>query len=157
LAYRALVSIPASFFSAATLLAFPWAIAAGLGLPPWGMWVPYALSAVGLLQSMTSRREELDVVVDRAHARELKPHTPPAPRPSSRPLRIVQISDPHLGPFMSVARLRSICARAVEQAPDLVLLTGDFLTMESQGSADHLAEALAPLAALQGRVFACHG
>ena len=60
-----------------------------------------------------------------------------APHPSGnareeRPLRIVQITDPHLGPFMSVARLRRIAERAVARSPDLVFLTGDFLTMESQ-------------------------
>ncbi len=31
--------------------------------------------------------------------------------------------------------------RAVAEAPDLVLLTGDFLTMESHESVEHLAEA----------------
>ena len=74
-----------------------------------------------------------------------------------RPLTVVQISDPHLGPFMSVARLRSICGRAVAKRPDLVLLTGDFLTMESQETSAPLAAALEPLRALEGRVFACLG
>jgi predicted MPP superfamily phosphohydrolase len=69
----------------------------------------------------------------------------------------VQISDPHLGPFMSVARLRRIAERAVQARPHLVFLTGDFLTMESQGDPDLLLDALAPLQALAGKVFACHG
>ena len=76
---------------------------------------------------------------------------------SSRPLRIVQITDPHLGPFMSVKRLRRIAQRAVDAKPDLVLLTGDFLTMESQSDPDLLLQAFEPLRALPGRVFACHG
>jgi predicted MPP superfamily phosphohydrolase len=58
---------------------------------------------------------------------------------------------------MSVARLRRITERAVERKPDLVLLTGDFLTMESQSDPELLAAALAPLAALPGRCFACFG
>jgi hypothetical protein len=33
---------------------------------------------------------------------------------------------------MSVERLAGICARAVDKGPDLVVLTGDFLTMESR-------------------------
>jgi hypothetical protein len=45
----------------------------------------------------------------------------------------------------------------VAAAPDLVLLTGDFLTMESHLDPDLLAEALAPLAPLAGRTFACMG
>src|SRR5690606_21309907 len=68
----------------------------------------------------------------------------------------VQITDPHLGPFMSVARLRRICERAVARDPDLVLITGDLMTMESQRD-DVVTAALEPLAALRGRVFACHG
>jgi predicted MPP superfamily phosphohydrolase len=69
----------------------------------------------------------------------------------------VQITDPHLGPFMSETRLRKICERAVAQEPDLVLLTGDFLTLETQRSPEPLARSLMPLAALEGRVFACFG
>ena len=38
-----------------------------------------------------------------------------------------------------------------------MLLTGDFLTMESQGDARYLAEALAPLRPFAGRTFACRG
>ena len=160
LPYRVLVSLPAQYFSAGTLLAFPWAIAAAFGARPLGLWIPYALAGFGLLQSLTLRREEVSIVVDRAPRGALGRDTPsPAggAGTAGRPLRLVQITDPHLGPFMSVARLRSICERAVAQDPDLVLLTGDFLTMESQETHAHLAAALAPLAALPGRVFACHG
>ena len=58
---------------------------------------------------------------------------------------------------MSIARLRRIAARAVAKAPDLIFLTGDFLTMESQRDADALRLALEPLRAMPGKVFACHG
>lgn len=158
-AYRALVSIPASYFVAAVFLSFPWAIAAGLGATPHGLWVPFVLATIGILQSLSARREEVEIVVDRARVEGLRRH--PLPREEApgarRPLRVVQITDPHIGPFMSVARLRGICERAVARDPDLVVLTGDYLTMESQDTAEHLAEALSPLRALEGRVFACHG
>ena len=145
LAYRLLVSMPASYFAASTFLAFPWAIAAAFGLRPAGVWIPYAIALLGIFQSTGSRREEVDVIVDGADAGPLKRHSLAKPR-DGRPLRVVQITDPHLGPFMSVARLRRICERAVAQDPDLVLLTGDFLTMESPETEAHLASALAPLA-----------
>jgi predicted MPP superfamily phosphohydrolase len=58
---------------------------------------------------------------------------------------------------MSVHRLRGICERAVAARPDLVLLTGDFLTMESQADHTLLGRALAPLKELEGRCFACLG
>ncbi len=159
LAYRLFISLPASYFSASTLLALPCVIAVALGAPPQLLGLPYLLGFLGIVQSFSARNEVVDLLVDRSHAGALGRH--PAPRGalpgSSRPLRLVQISDPHLGPFMPVARLRAICERAVQKNPDLVLLTGDFLTMESQDSPAHLAEALAPLAALPGKVFACHG
>jgi predicted MPP superfamily phosphohydrolase len=74
-----------------------------------------------------------------------------------RSLRIVQISDPHLGPWQSVTDLRDTIQSLLAHEPDLVLLTGDFLTMESQGSPGALAAALTPLAALPGRCFAIFG
>ncbi|HEX4447714.1 MAG TPA: metallophosphoesterase [Polyangiaceae bacterium] len=159
LVYRLLVSWPASFFAAGTLLSLPWALVAAFGGHPWGFWIPYALAAIGLRQSLTTKREDVDLVVpglSAATAAAYGPH-PRGDGRSPRPLRIVQISDPHLGPFMSVARLRRIAERAVAAAPDLVLLTGDFLTMESQSDPDLLLDALAPLKAMPGKVFACHG
>lgn len=159
LVYRLVVSWPAAFFTAGTLLAIPWAVLTAVGLHPWAPWLPYALAAVGMLQSLTTRREIVDLVVggpEGPSAARLAPHPRGSAR-EERPLRIVQISDPHLGPFMSVKRLRRIAERAVEAKPDLVLLTGDFLTMESQSDPDLLLDALAPLRALPGRVFACHG
>ena len=159
LIYRLLVSWPSAFFVAGTLLALPWGLAAAFGAHPWGAWIPYALAAFGLHQSLTTRREHVDLVIPGAGAAPI-PTFGPHPRGDervTRPLRIVQISDPHLGPFMSVARLRRIAERAVAAEPDLVFLTGDFLTMESQGDPDLLREALAPLQALPGKVYACHG
>ncbi len=159
LVYRLLVSWPASFFTAGTLLAIPWAVLAAFGLHPWGFWLPYALAAIGMLQSLTTKREEIDLVISGPQgprADRLAPHPHGSAR-EERPLRIVQISDPHIGPFMSVARLRRISERAVEAKPDLVFLTGDFLTMESHSDPDLLLTALEPLRALPGKVFACHG
>lgn len=154
--YRALVSLPASYFVAAVFLSLPLAIAKGLGFTPRGLWVPFALAGLGLLQSLRHRFEERDVSLDAAHAPTLARH-PHGKARVERPLRLVQITDPHLGPFMSEARLRRIAERAVAAEPDLVLLTGDFLTMESHHAKEAMARAFAPLAALEGRVFACLG
>ena len=159
LPYRLLVSWPSAFFVAGTLFALPWAVARALGFEPWGAWIPYLLGAVGLAQSLGTKREEIDLVVDGPSgpsADRLAPH-PPGARRGTRRLRIVRTADPHLGPFMPPARRRRIAERAVAAEPDLVLLTGDFLTMESQSDPALLCDALAPLAALRGRVFACHG
>jgi predicted MPP superfamily phosphohydrolase len=157
LAYRALISVPAAFFAAGSLLAWPWALAVALGFTPHGAWMPFALAAVGIVQSLTAREEQLDLVVgDGQHVEGLKRYRPNTFR-VERPLRIVQITDPHLGPFMSVARLKRIVTRAVERSPDLIVLTGDFLTMESHAHPELLAEALAPLRGMAGRTFACLG
>jgi uncharacterized protein len=158
-AWRVLISWPGQGWAGATFLALPWAVAVGFGLTPWGWWIPFVLGFVGLAQSLSNRERGVDLVLDGAEVASLRRH--PLGRGhaagSGRALRIVQITDPHLGPFMSVARLRAIAERAVAAEPDLVLLTGDYLTMESQGTPGCLAEALAPLAALDGRVFACRG
>jgi predicted MPP superfamily phosphohydrolase len=154
--YRVLVSWPASFFLGGTLLAFPWAIAAGLGFRPVGLFVPYAIALLGFIDAFLPRKEIVHVVLGESRGTDLS-RSPRARGRDPRPLRIVQITDPHLGPFMSVTRLRRICERAVAARPDLVLLTGDFLTMESQHDHALLGQALAPLKELEGRCFACLG
>jgi predicted MPP superfamily phosphohydrolase len=156
-AYRALISVPAAFFGAGTLLTLPWVLLAALGIDAPVVFLPYVAAGIGVLQSLWGREEARDIVVaDRQAVPALARHQAGGAR-VARPLRLVQITDPHLGPFMSVARLAKICQRAVDKAPDLVVLTGDFLTMESQADPRLLEQALAPLKALPGRVFACLG
>jgi predicted MPP superfamily phosphohydrolase len=56
-----------------------------------------------------------------------------------------------------VHRLQRRLDALLDHDPDLVLLTGDFLTMEGQGTPGALARALAPLRRLPGRCFAIFG
>lgn len=157
--FRVGVSIPGLYFVACSLLALPWAVAASFGLPPVGWWLPFVLALGGLVQSVWTREETVEVWLDpRRDVGALRrfPEGRALPDRDGRPLRIVQITDPHLGPFMSVERLRRICERAVERAPDLVLITGDLMTMESH-DVDIVTAALQPLIGMRGRVFACHG
>jgi uncharacterized protein len=156
LPWRVLVSTPASWFVAGTLLAFPWAIAGALGFTPALVWVPYTFAFVGLMESLWTRETVRDLVLDFADAGHLKRY-PLGRSNGSATLSIVQITDPHLGPFMSVQKLSRICARAVERNPDLIFLTGDFLTIDSNRDPDALVRALAPLSAARGRVYACLG
>ncbi|MEM7154401.1 MAG: metallophosphoesterase [Myxococcota bacterium] len=159
--WRLLVSWPAYWFISATFLAFPWAIAAAFGLTPYGAFIPFALSAGGLVQSLWTREETVDLRLrPERNAGELRRFTEgrgaPVDADDTTPLTIVQITDPHLGPFMSVERLRRICERAVAREPDLILITGDLMTMESH-DLETVARAIEPLRAYEGRVFACHG
>jgi uncharacterized protein len=154
--YRALVSIPGSWFAAATFLAIPWAIMGALGVPLYGAWLPYALSTFGLWQSLKTTSKDTHLTLDSIEYPTLGPIQNTGIR-SERPLKVVQITDPHLGPFMSVERLRDICQKAVDAQPDVIFLTGDFLTVESQHDASHLTRALAPLQAMPNKVFACRG
>lgn len=161
LAHRALVSVPAAFFSAGTLLALPWVLGSALGFDLPGVWIPYAAALIGVVQSLTTRAETRHIALGAmpaaASATAQVARVPSDGARVERPLKLIQITDPHLGPFMSVERLKGIAARAVAREPDLILLTGDFLTMESHARLEWLAEALSPLAAMRGRVFACLG
>ncbi len=154
--FRLLVSWPASWFYAGTFLAVPWSVLGAVGFDPWLPWLPFALATAGLFQSVVARKDVVPVHLDGVDAGALAPHTPQQVH-DSRPIRVVQITDPHLGPFMSVERLRGICQRAVDAAPDLILLTGDYLTVESNHDVDALTAAFAPLAAYRGRVYAVRG
>ncbi|MEI9948593.1 MAG: hypothetical protein WDO74_06310 [Pseudomonadota bacterium] len=125
-------AFPERFFGAGTLLALPWVLLGAFGVELPAAWAPFAVPCWACYSHCVAPRNRSTLVVaDGESVPELKRH--PVRGPSAgRPLSIVQITDPHLGPFMSVARLRRICERAVARQPDLVLLTGDFLTMESQ-------------------------
>jgi predicted MPP superfamily phosphohydrolase len=167
--YRAAVSVPAHVVSATAIMSLPFVAVHALGAPAAVVAIPFALGALGALESLRAPREAYEIHLDKEDRGPLgrlklrKRSTPrtdpagPANSAADRALRVVQITDPHLGPFMSVARLRAIAERAAELDPDLVLLTGDFLTMESHEDPGLLADALAPLAPLAGRTFACMG
>lgn len=157
LVFRALISVPAAYHVAGTFFALPWALPMALGFRPPLPYLSHALALFGVVQSLWGRESIVDVVLDGRDAGLLARYRCPASETADRPLSIVQITDPHLGPFMSTARLRRICERAVARQPDLVLITGDMLTMESQGTPSALVEAIEPLSKMRGRVFACMG
>jgi uncharacterized protein len=154
--WKGLVSWPASAFAAGTFLAIPWAIAGAFTSVTSSLWVPYLLATLGAVESFAHRMTDVHVTLDNEPVDKLRRVAHGTAREES-PLRLVQITDPHLGSFMSEGMLRALCERAVGAAPDLVLLTGDLLTIESHHAGESLARALAPLKALEGRTFACMG
>jgi predicted MPP superfamily phosphohydrolase len=175
--FRWLVSVPGMAFIAAGAISGVWLLAllplrGGLALLGYenaldGMrWLDLLPFAIALLSILTSYRladeivrvrlgDEGPATVSRVPIERYRRRRP-APL-ASRPLRIVQITDPHLGPWQPVHRLRRRIQELIERGPDLVLLTGDFLTMEGIGTPGALAEALAPLRAMSGRCFAIFG
>lgn len=70
-------------------------------------------------------------------------------------LRIAQLSDIHIGSYMSAPEVRRAVAMANELNPDLSVVTGDFLT----GPGDPLEACIAELAALRAPlgVWGCNG
>jgi len=148
-----------------------------LGVLAWLDWVPVAVVVASLATSMRNRTEfvrirlagpEEDGRCTAGQAGEptallrLPVEWARRPREASEPrmgrgLRIVQVADPHLGPWQPEARLRRRIEALLAHDPDLVLLTGDFLTMEGNGTPGALARALAPLARFSGRSFAVFG
>lgn len=175
-AFRTLVSAPGQAFVGASFVAAFWLLALlvvraplyALGAETLLGWLapldalPFAIGALALLTSPRPVREVVRVRLsaegpERFQRIPIERHRrTPAPLPG-RPLRIVQITDPHLGPWQSVARLRRLVDDLVAHDPDLVLLTGDFLTMESNATPSAIVDALAPLQRLPGRCFAAFG
>jgi hypothetical protein len=175
--FRGLVSIPGMVFIAVGALSGLWLLAllpvrGVLWLGGWtgGLaalrWLDLLPVAVGIVSVGTSLRTAEEIVriplgdtgpedVTRMPVERYRRRAP-APL-DAPPLRIVQITDPHLGPWQPVHRLQRVVADLVSHAPDLVLLTGDFLTMEGAGSPGALARALEPLRGLPGRCFAIFG
>jgi predicted MPP superfamily phosphohydrolase len=170
------VSVPGMAFVALGALAGPWLLVllplrgalalaganAALDSLRWLDLAPFAVVAVSLATSLRLPREVVRVRLggeepDEVRRLPVERHRRRAPPLSERPLRIVQIADPHLGPWQPVHRLQRRLDALLDHDPDLVLLTGDFLTMEGQGTPGALARALAPLRRLPGRCFAIFG
>jgi predicted MPP superfamily phosphohydrolase len=176
-AFRWAVSVPAQAFVALGAFSLPFLLA----LAPFraGLWaadaagllaalhwldlIPLVVIGFSLATSLRPRREIVRVTLGGPEPESLtrlpverrswgKTHTSP-----DRPLRIVQITDPHLGPWAPIHRLRQRIDELLDHEPDLVLLTGDFLTMEGNGTPGALAEAFAPLRRASGRAFAIFG
>ncbi|MCA9511934.1 MAG: metallophosphoesterase [Myxococcota bacterium] len=180
--FRRLVSVPGQAFVAASFLATFWLLALlavrgplwllGLGgfdtepllaaLRPLDV-APYAIGLVALATSARPVHEVVRVRLgdddpERLTRVPVERHRGRAPAPlAERPLRIVQITDPHLGPWQPVSRLAALVDRLVDRDPDLVLLTGDFLTMESNATPGALERALAPLRRVPDRCYAVFG
>jgi predicted MPP superfamily phosphohydrolase len=175
--FRGLVSVPGQTFTAAGFMAGVWMLAllpfrlvlGWIGLDPlvdslrWLDLAPFALAVLSVATSLRPNEEWVRIRLsgessDTFERVPVERHRRRAPAPTAdRPLRIVQITDPHLGPWQPVAGLRRHLERLLAHDPDLVLLTGDFLTMEGMGSPGALAEALAPLQAFADRSFAIFG
>lgn len=178
-AFRYAVSIPGMVFVAAGALSGVWLLAlvpvrlvlAGFGIDGgavvvrWLDVVPFAVAVASVVTSLRPADEIVRVVPTEARPatvtrlpieryRSGRREPPALPR---RPLRIVQIADPHLGPWQPVAKLRRVIEDLLRHEPDLVLLTGDFLTMEGSGTRGALAAALAPLQTVRGRAYAVFG
>ncbi len=69
--------------------------------------------------------------------------------------RVAQLSDIHIGPFMPAKEIRKYVQIANEMRPDLILLTGDFITWDPD-TQEPVVEALAGLKAPFG-VLGCLG
>jgi hypothetical protein len=104
---------------------------------------PFAVSAYGLLYG----RINLEITRHRIHL----PRLPKA----FHGFRIAQLSDIHIGPFMPAGEIRKYVEMANELKPDLVALTGDFITWDPE-TQEPVVEALAGLKAPYG-VVGCLG
>jgi predicted MPP superfamily phosphohydrolase len=176
-AFRWAVSVPAQAFVALGAFSLPfllalfpvrlgfWAFdAAGvLSALHWLDLIPIGVIGLSVATSLRPRREIVRVALGGPEPDSLtrlpverrswgQDHPEPC-----RPLRIVQITDPHLGPWAPIHRLSRRLEELLDHEPDLVLLTGDFLTMEGNGTPGALAEALAPVKRASGRSFAIFG
>jgi uncharacterized protein len=75
--------------------------------------------------------------------------------PAFHGFRIAQLSDIHIGPFMTQEQIRKFAAIAQALKPDLIALTGDFVTFDA-ATQYPVVEALAGLHAPFG-VYGCLG
>lgn len=176
-AFRRGISMPGMAFMAGGALSVPWLLLllplrlllALLGadeLRHLMIWLDLIPAAIALASVSTSRGARWEIVTfslegeesNELHRAQITRNSIPAAKPrETGVLRIVQITDPHLGPWQPIHRLRDRIEKLIDLDPDLVLITGDLLTMEGAGSPGALALSLAPLKRLPGQCFAIFG
>ncbi|MGH9405435.1 MAG: metallophosphoesterase [Terriglobia bacterium] len=105
--------------------------------------VPFAASAYGILYG------RLDLKI--TNPRIVLPHLPSA----FEGFRILQLSDLHIGPFMTASEIRKVVEISNRLRADLVTLTGDFVTWDAK-TQYAVVDALSGLKAPHG-VVGCLG
>ena len=104
---------------------------------------PFAACAYGMLYERTE--------IETTRQRIMLPRLPQA----FNGFRIAQLSDIHIGPFMPVEEIRRYVAMVNALKPDMVALTGDFVTWEGS-PAGAAVDALAAIKAPYG-IYGCLG
>eukprot|EP01112_Ceratiomyxa_fruticulosa_P009727 TRINITY_DN254_c0_g1_i4.p1 TRINITY_DN254_c0_g1~~TRINITY_DN254_c0_g1_i4.p1 ORF type:complete len:470 (+),score=52.01 TRINITY_DN254_c0_g1_i4:503-1912(+) len=170
--YKVMISFPASIMFTFVLLGslqlfFLPLIPAYYRFIP--LLLPFFLSFVGLYQTQQTRSHKNYDIVDIYMKPQGTGNTVQRPNyrkinhslynSQNEPFTFVQITDPHLGPMMSVERLQEVCRNAVKMNPHMVFITGDLFTPEAYSNPNILYEAFSPLKPLadRNRVFACLG
>jgi len=108
-----------------------------------GASVPFVAGAYGALYGRTN----LEVAKRRIHLARL-------PK-GFEGFRIAQLSDFHIGPFMSADEIRRYVALTNQLNPDLIAVTGDFVTWDA-GTQDAVVEVVSELKAPFG-IYGCLG
>ncbi len=125
------------------LLVLVWPLSFALTRPGW-LW-PASAAAVPALALLFTL---WGLVNARRTARVVRVDVPIADLPAAlQGFSIVQISDLHVGPTIKRGYLQAIVERVNALGADMVAITGDLV----DGSVQHLAYHVAPLAALQSR------
>jgi uncharacterized protein len=117
------------------------ALPASSSVDAWVLTAPLALSAIGL--AWTHRQPRITRL--RVGLRSL-----------GRPLRVVHLSDLHLGPYLPESRLSWLADAVSREGGDVVAITGDFLTLRAQQDWAPILRFVEQLHAPEG-VYACLG
>lgn len=114
--------------------------------PETTVWLTFGSTALaiawGVREAWTPRLRKIELAL-------------PGLEPKSRPIRLVQITDLHLGYVANPNRLKSLVARINDLEPDLILSTGDLFDSDFENM-DPLVQILSGLRARIGK-FAISG
>lgn len=117
-------------------------LAGAVDLAPWAVvGGPFALAAYAMASTHTTRLVAENVTVAGLGA----------------PLRIVHLSDMHVGTFMGDWRLGRMAAQINALKPDLVIATGDFVTVRSEKDYSPLLRFFAALERPRLGMYGCLG
>lgn len=117
------------------------ALPASSSLDAWVLGAPLVMAVVGLAWTHRPPR----ITRHRVALRSL-----------GRPLRVIHLSDLHLGPYLPESRLSWLADAVSMEGGDLIAITGDFLTLRAQQDWAPILRFVEQLHAPEG-VYACLG
>lgn len=160
--YRIIISYPSNWYYSSTLIGTIFLVISSFYYSDIYILISFILGLFSIIQSLYNFNfgEKVNIDLTNKVNYDKITYIPTSSKNillNNRPLSIFQITDSHIGTFSSIEKLRELCKNIITLNPDLILLTGDYETIETKNNPLALLEAFEPLKEFKGKIIAVLG